>query len=69
MGNRNMSAWWVVGGNYAGARVNWIAGTGESERYGPFDSYDAARGEWRARSGEQSGRCNIRYRIVEEPHL
>ena len=63
---RGMSAYWVVGGEYADMEFKEIAPGKKPERYGPFASYQQAMREWKSRAWATVDHCMIRYRIVEE---
>jgi hypothetical protein len=56
---------WVVGGLYLDTRFERFDDGCSEERYGPFDSYDAAEREWQSRSGRQADNCRVFYRIVD----
>lgn len=57
------SAYWVVGGAYAGTGFDEMARGGAEERYGPFQSYKEAQALWRQMSGKHAGDARMRYRI------
>jgi hypothetical protein len=61
-----MSRYWVIGGEYADTAFEQIAGGAEEERIGPFESYEAAKAEWRARAWGSVDSAHARYRIEEE---
>ena len=56
---------WVIGGIYRNTRFEEFADGCSEERYGPFDSYDAAEKEWHARGARQVDNCRVFYRIVD----
>ena len=61
-----MARYWVIGGEYADARFESIAGGGPEERIGPFETYPAARAEWQRLAWQTVDSANTRYRIEEE---
>jgi Domain of unknown function (DUF4170) len=61
-----MARYWVIGGEYADTAFERIAGGGEEERIGPFESYEAAKAEWQARAWASVDSAHARYRIEEE---
>lgn len=56
-------AWWVVGGEYVDTNFEDIAGGGEEERFGPFDSYREAQALWSQMSWRHIDDAHVRYRI------
>src|SRR5579883_886497 len=65
-GPRPMKRFWVVGGEYTDTGfLNLVPGSSE-ERYGPYDSYQAAHDAWQARSWATVDSATKRYRVVEE---
>ena len=61
-----MARYWVVGGEYADAAFERIAGDKPEERIGPFESYEAAKAVWQARAWATVDNAQARYRIEEE---
>jgi hypothetical protein len=57
--------YWVIGGEYASTAFDRLAAGAAEERYGPFDTYDEALGQWRRLSLRRIDECQVRYRIVE----
>ena len=64
-----MGAFWVIGGRYASTRFDKLADGAEEERYGPFESYKAAKQEWERLSWKTVDNCHFRYRIVEDQNV
>ncbi len=58
--------YWVVGGEYTDTAFRKIAGGGEPDRHGPFDSYDAARAAWAELSWTHIDDAHVRYTIETE---
>ncbi len=56
------SDYWVVGGRYRNTDFAEIE-SGEEQRLGPFEDYEAALKEWRACSMAQIDDAHVRYRI------
>jgi hypothetical protein len=63
---RNMSEYWVVGGEYADSRFASLLAGRQPERYGPFRSYEDARKEWQARTMATIDNALVRYQVVNE---
>ncbi|MEX2009860.1 MAG: DUF4170 domain-containing protein [Dongiaceae bacterium] len=61
-----MARYWVIGGEYADARFERIAGGGSEERVGPFEAHEAARAEWQRLAWQTVDSATTRYRIEEE---
>ena len=60
----NHDVYWVVGGLYTDTDFKTLA-TGEKlEEYGPFNSYDKAYDEWRARTWQRVDEAGCRYQIL-----
>jgi hypothetical protein len=57
--------YWVVGGRYTGTDFKTIAGGGEEERFGPFDTHEEAQAEWSRLAWRTVDDAHARYRIVE----
>jgi hypothetical protein len=55
--------YWVIGGVYTDTNFHEIAGGGEEVRSGPFDTYEEAQREWKARSMSNIDDAYARYRI------
>jgi hypothetical protein len=62
---RGFSQYWVIGGRYESTEFKCIADGGAEERAGPFDDYDTALKEWRARSMAHIDEANVRFRIEQ----
>lgn len=60
-----MKQFWVVGGRYTGTDFKKVAGGGEEESFGPFDTYDEAEAEWSRLAWATVDDAHARYRIVE----
>ncbi len=60
-----MRDYWVIGGEYESTAFDRLAGDAAEERYGPFDSFDAAMQLWRRLSFRRIDECQVRYHIVE----
>ena len=58
---------WVLGGRYTSTRFHTVR-QGEMETYGPFDSREDARAEWKRLSQEHSPRGDMKFSICSE-HL
>lgn len=56
-------SYWVIGGKYTDTDFNVLADGGTEERYGPFDTEEAAQNEWKARSMAAIDDAYARYRI------
>lgn len=54
---------WVIGGKYTDTDFHQLADGGAEERYGPFDTQEAAQNEWKARSMAAIDDAYARYRI------
>ena len=61
-----MTAYWVVGGEYADTRFTRLAPGKALEKYGPFDNYRDAMTEWQRRAWATVDHCQVRYTIVED---
>ncbi len=60
-----MKQYWVVGGRYTGTDFKKIAGGGEEERFGPFDTHEEAQAEWSWLAWATVDDAHARYRIAE----
>lgn len=60
-----MKTYWVIGGEYADTSFTRMADDAAEERFGPFDSFEAAEAEWSRLSWQTVDNCHARYRIVE----
>ncbi len=58
-----MARFWVVGGEYETTNFKVIKGGGEEERFGPFDTSEAARVKWADLAMKTVDHAHIRYRI------
>lgn len=61
-----MKRWWVIGGEYESTRFEKIAPGKSEERYGPFETYEAAHKKWAERAWATVDDAHSRFRIVEE---
>lgn len=59
-----MSAYWVVGGEYASTDFNKIAPGAQEQRFGPFAGYEDALDKWSELAWRTVDNCNVRFRIV-----
>lgn len=55
--------YWVVGGEYTNTDFTEIAGGGEPERHGPYETYEAARRAWSALSMKWVDSAFVKYEI------
>ena len=58
-----MACYWVFGGEYLSTDFTAMAEGREEERYGPFESYAAAKEEWARLSAARVGNGHLRYFI------
>lgn len=59
------SSYWVVGGIYEDTSFTTIAEGGQEERFGPYDSYEAAKKIWQTKAWAGVDDANCRYRIEQ----
>ncbi|MCR9255865.1 MAG: DUF4170 domain-containing protein [Alphaproteobacteria bacterium] len=59
------SSFWVVGGVYTDTSFTEIVEGGTEERFGPYDSYDAAKQMWQTKAWAGVDDANCRYRIEQ----
>jgi hypothetical protein len=57
--------YWVLGGEYIDTRFETLAPGRALERFGPFDSYEAAHEVWASRAWATVDDCHTRFRVVE----
>ncbi|MEQ8443612.1 MAG: DUF4170 domain-containing protein [Alphaproteobacteria bacterium] len=55
--------YWVIGGIYTNTDFLTLADGGEEVRSGPFDTYESAQAEWKARSMAAIDDAYARFRI------
>lgn len=55
--------YWVIGGRYTDTNFHKLADGGEEQRFGPFQRYEDAQAEWKARSMAAIDDAYARYRI------
>lgn len=58
--------YWVVGGIYRDTDFEELSGGDREERYGPFDSFAAAKEEWARVAWRSVDDCHARYRVTVE---
>jgi len=61
--------YWVIGGLYISTDFEILHPGTELEEYGPFDTKEEAKEEWRARSWKRVDECECRYEIKLEMDL
>jgi len=59
-----MTHYWVIGGEYTNTRFDTIAPGKTLEKYGPFESYQAAHDLWASRAWATVDDCHCRFRVV-----
>ena len=59
-----MTAYWVVGGEYASTDFNKIAPGKTEQRFGPYAGYEDALAKWSELAWQTVDNCNVRYRIL-----
>ena len=57
--------YWVIGGEYECLSFRSVK-SGAPEVFGPFETRDEARAEWKRKSAEHSSRANVRFGIAAE---
>lgn len=60
------SRFYVVGGDYLDTGFRNLVDGASEERFGPYDSYQAAHAAWQAKAWQSVDSCTKRFRIVEE---
>lgn len=66
MERQKVSGYWVVGGRYASTRFDRFAEGASEERYGPFETRQAAEAAWQTHAWKTVDDCLYRFRIVED---
>jgi len=61
-----MTGYWVVGGAYTDTGFGRIAGGGDEQRFGPYESHEKARDKWAALSRASEDNALVRYRIEHD---
>lgn len=61
-----MTKYWVVGGEYQSTNFRELSDDAREERFGPFDTYEAARKKWAERAMATVDNATARYRIEED---
>ena len=56
---------WVLGGHYTSTRFHTVR-EGAMETYGPFETRDDAKAEWKRLSQEHSPRGDMKFSICSE---
>jgi hypothetical protein len=56
---------WVIGGEYDCLSFSNVK-NGTPQVFGPFETHDEARAEWKRKSAEHSSRANVRFGIASE---
>ncbi len=61
-----MACYWVFGGEYESTDFNEMAEGRLEERYGPFETYAAAKEEWARLSAASADNHNVRFFIRKQ---
>lgn len=61
-----MARYWVIGGRYEDTTFERIIGGGAESRFGPFDTYDAAKEAWATHAWQSVDDAHARFRIEQE---
>jgi hypothetical protein len=56
---------WVIGGEYDCLSFRSVK-DGAPQVFGPFETHDEARAEWKRKSAEHSSRATVRFGIASE---
>jgi len=60
-----MSEFWIIGGEYTDTTFSTLV-NGAEQKFGPFESYEAAEAAWAGKAWETVDSCNTRFKIVEQ---